>query len=412
MRINQVVIENFKVAFSSIRANLLRAILTILIIAIGITALVGILTAIEAIKDSIHSNFTNMGANTITIQKKWYYSKSHRKRRKNKSFVSYREATKFKEEFKFPSLISISNNATGSATVKYKSEKTNPNISVLGVDENYLSSAGYELRIGRNFSGSEIAMNRNLVIIGSELANNLFGKSNPIDEIIAIGNGKYKVIGVLQEKGTTFTGMGDKFCLLPVTNVRQYFSKPEATYNINIQTYDPKLLDFAASEAEGLFRVIRQLKPTDENDFSVEKSDNLASLLIEDLKYVTISATLIGVITLLGAAIGLMNIMLVSVSERTREIGTRKAIGAKSRTIKQQFLFEAIIIGQMGGVLGIILGILIGNLLAVLIGGPFIIPWIWILIGIILCFIVGIASGYIPAIKASRLDPIIALHYE
>lgn len=412
MQIDQVLIENLKVAFSSIRANMLRAVLTILIIAVGITALVGILTAIEAIKGSIQSKFTNMGANTISVSEKWYFNPSDHSRRRNSANISYREAMKFKEDFKFPATISVSTRATGQATLKYESEKTNPNIAVFGIDGNFIFTAGYEINKGRNISATEVSLNRNVTIIGSGLAKTLFGTVDPLDKVISVGNGKYKVVGVLKEKGTSFTGMGDNICFLPITNVRQYFPQPNASYTINIQTNDSRLLDITASEAEGLFRVIRGLKAKDESDFIVEKSDNLASRLIENIRYVTISATLIGIITLLGAAIGLMNIMLVSVSERTREIGTRKAMGAKSRTIKQQFLFEAIIIGQLGGFLGIIMGILIGNILSVIIGTPFIIPWLWIFTGVVLCFIVGIASGYIPAVKAARLDPILALHYE
>jgi putative ABC transport system permease protein len=412
MFVNQVLIENTKVAFSSIRTNMLRSVLTILIIAVGITALVGILTAIEAIKGSIESRFTNMGANTISISEMWYFNRSDHTRRRNSPNISYREALEFKEKFEFPGIVSISTRATGQATLKYESEKTNPNISVLGIDENFIFTAGYEINKGRNISATEVSLNRNVAIIGSDLTKTLFGSVDPLNKVISVGNGKYKVVGVLKEKGTSFTGMGDNLCFLPVTNVRQYFPKPNASYRINIQTNDSRLLDITASEAEGLFRVIRKLKAKDESDFNVEKSDNLASMLIKDIRYVTLSATLIGIITLIGAAIGLMNIMLVSVSERTREIGTRKAIGAKNGTIKQQFLFEAIIIGQLGGFLGIILGILIGNILSLIIGTPFIIPWLWILTGVVLCFIVGIASGYIPAVKAARLDPILALHYE
>ena len=412
MKIDQIFIENIRVSFSSIRANMLRAILTILIIAVGITALVGILTAIDAIKVNIQSKFANMGSNTISITQKWYYGNSQHHRRVNRSTISYQEAMKFKEDFEFPALVALSTWATGSATLKYESEKTNPNISVLGVDENYLFTSGYEMNKGRNFSANEILLNRSVTVIGSELARNLFGTADPLGKVISVGNGKYKVIGVLKERGTSFTGMGDKICFLPLTNVRQYFSRANMSYSIYIQASDARLIDITASEAEGFFRVVRGLKAKDENDFNVEKSDSLASSLIENIKYVTISATLIGVITLLGAAIGLMNIMLVSVSERTREIGTRKAMGAKSHVIKQQFLFEAIIIGQMGGVLGIILGILIGNIVSMLIGSHFIVPWLWIFGGVLICLIVGLASGYIPAVKASKLDPIIALHYE
>lgn len=407
--------ENMRIAFTSIRANLLRTILTVLIIAIGITALVGILTAIDAIKNSINSEFTRMGANTFTIQSRGMrvHVGGRRHRTKNYEYIQYRQARRFKEEFDFPASVSIMIRATHTATVKYKSQKSNPNIPVMGTDESYLLTSGSGLKSGRNFSQKDIQNSRHVVIMGNELVNYLFEKNkNPLNEVVAIGDGKYRIIGVLAPKGSSVGFSDDKLCILPVTNVRQYFSRPKMSFNIQVMPKDPKLLDIAISEAEGFFRIIRNLHVTDETDFHIAKSDNLVNMLLDNIKYVTIAATIIGIITLLGAAIGLMNIMLVSVSERTREIGTRKAIGANSRVIKQQFLFESIIIGQLGGMVGIVLGIVIGNLVAIMIGTSFFVPWIWIFGGVVVCFFVGIASGLIPAVKASRLDPIVALRYE
>ena len=199
---------------------------------------------------------------------------------------------------------------------------------------------------------------------------------------------------------------------MPVTTARQYFSRPNMTFSITVMPIKAVNLDVMTGEAEGIFRIIRNLNPRDESDFNISKSDNIVNLLLKNIRYVTLAATIIGIVTLFGAAVGLMNIMLVSVTERTREIGVRKAIGAKPQTIKYQFLFESIMIGQMGGVFGIILGIMIGNAVSSMLGSSFVIPWIWVMTGIIVCFIVGVVSGYAPAVKAANIDPIEALRYE
>ena len=413
--IKPLVLENIKIAFQSIRGNLVRSVLTILIIAVGIAALVGILTAIDSIKNSITAEFTRLGANTFSIQSRGMRVQigNKRYRSKNYSYISYSQAREFRERYTFPAIASISVNATGTATVKYESKKSNPNVSVRGIDENFLQTAGYEVDAGRGISFQESFDGNNVALVGSGLITKLFPKDvDPIGKSIAVGSGKYQIVGVLKKKGSGFGEGGDQLVLLPFTNVRQYFPRPQMNFRISVMPKSAQLLDGAIGEAESTFRNIRGLNITDDSDFVIEKSDNLVNVLLDNIKYVTLAATIIGFITLMGAAIGLMNILLVTVAERTREIGIHKAMGATSHSIKQQFLIESIVIGQLGGFLGIILGILAGNGVSALIGSSFIVPWEWMLGGVVLCLIVSLASGVLPAIKASKLDPIEALRYE
>jgi putative ABC transport system permease protein len=406
--------ENIRISFRAIKSNRVRAILTICIIAIGIMALVGILTAIDAIKSSLTNQFTMMGANSFTITSRGMNIQigNSKYRAKNFSRISYREAEEFKSRFVEAAWVSISFNASRLCTVKYGSEKTNPNVSLTGVDENHLSVSGYEIESGRNFSTDEIKLNSHIVLIGNEIVKKIFPTGvDPLGKEITVAGLNLKVAGILKSKGASAVN-GDNVCFMPVTTARQYFSRPNMTFNISIMPINPVNLDMMTGEAEAIFRIVRNLNPKDESDFNISKSDNIVNMLLKNLRYVTLAATLIGIVTLFGAAVGLMNIMLVSVTERTREIGVRKAIGAKTQTIKYQFLFESIMIGQLGGVFGIILGILIGNIVSSMLKSSFVIPWLWVITGIVVCFIVGVVSGYAPAVKAANIDPIEALRYE
>ena len=406
-------VENIGVALGAIKNQRLRAIITMLIIAIGITALVGILTSIDALKASINEQFTSMGANSFTIEK---LPESRIKRNGNRikatTNITYRQAEDFTNQFEFPSTVSISIRGSWSETIKYRDVETNPNISVFGGDENYLAVKGRSIGKGRNFSPSEIIAGNKVCMLGSEIAKDLFDKQNPVGKEIKIRNLRYEVIGVLKEKGSSMGFSGDRDIIIPVNAVRQYFKRPNMNFEVHVLTSNPILLQAAIQEATGVFRSIRRDALGQPESFRIRRSDSLSQRLLGNLQYVTLTATIIALITLLGAAIGLMNIMLVSVTERTKEIGTRKALGAKKATILSQFLTEAIVICQLGGLLGIFMGIAIGNLVSVLIGSSFIIPWDWIVLGVVLCFLVGVIAGFYPANRAAKLDPIDSLRYE
>lgn len=407
--------ENFKVALQSIRSNRLRTFLTALIISIGITALVGILTSIDAIQSSLTESFSAMGSNSFSIRNRGMNIRIGGKGTQPKNYpkITYQEAVAFKRNLKFPAVVSITVGVTGGATVKYQSEKTNPNISISGSDENYLQTSGLSLASGRNFSDREMELGSNVALIGSAIEESLF-KSNEeaINKIITVGGIRFTVIGVVQSKGSSATFGGDKTIIIPLDKARSLIPASRPSYVITVMGTQPQLVEATVGESTATFRKIRKLGAKDESNFEIMKSDAIVQTLMENLKYVTMGAIVIGLITLIGASIGLMNIMLVSVTERTREIGLRKAIGANPSIIRKQFLTEAIVICLIGGVAGILLGLIIGNGVAIILGASFIIPWLWMALGIVVCVLVGIVSGFYPASKASKLDPVEALRYE
>ena len=408
--------ENVREAFRSIRANLLRTVLTALILSIGLFALVGILTGIDAMKNSLADTFASLGANSFELHAKGYSNRGRRGGVQARQYppISFLQARLYKRAMGDDAQVGVSAFIAGAVEMKANGTKTNPNMQVVAGDENYLRIQGYNLAAGRTFSQAELGGGANVLIVGDEIRRKLFPRQSPVGQYVAALGRRFLVVGLLEKSGASMGGGGaDRLALLPLETGNQLPRPRALTYDIKPATAQPGTLAFLMGQATGVMRAVRQDRLGQPDSFVVESSESLASTLDSISGKVKAGGSVMAFITLLGASIALMNIMLVSVTERTREIGIRKALGATARQIRLQFLMEAVVICLLGGSLGIGLGVLGGNGVARLVGaGAFLVPWGWMTVGLVICVGVGLASGYYPASKAAALDPIESLRYE
>ena len=407
--------ENIRVALRSVNANWLRALLTTLIIAVGIMALVGILTAIDAAIYSLSSNLSSLGANTFEIDRKSENVRSSGggRRGKRSEPFTYDQAMNFVDQYQYPASVSVSMFATGATPIVYLDRETNPNVSLYGMTANYLTSKGFEIQAGRNFTKRETLEGGNFAILGKDIVTDLFdGKDQfAVGKQIIAGGLRYTVVGTLKSKGASMTS-NDRRVLIPLQTAKRFYGSNRTNYDILVAVKEPTAIEAGMAEATLTMRRVRGLRAGQDNDFEIENSSDLVSIIKDNTVTLRLAAVSIGLMTLLGAAIGLMNIMLVSVTERTREIGVRKALGATRQNVLFQFLIEAVVICQIGGLLGILLGVLAGNGVVFFTGGAFLVPWLWIGLALIVCTVVGLLSGLYPAMRAAALDPIESLRYE
>ncbi len=408
--------ENIKQGLGSVKAHATRAVITSSIIAIGIAALVGILTSISAMQIAVTKTFSKMGSQSYTIRNASGVRKFGQS--DNSEPIKFDQAWEFQKRMEAQgATVALQVNADFTAKASFQSAETNPNVRVLGVDADYLKTANYDLESGRTFTDNEVNHAVPVVVVGQEIVEKLFPgsqrKDRALNQVIAVNGKPYRVIGQLQSKGSSM-GMsgGDRVIFLPVTRARRDMKMASDNCVITVAVDAVIDLEASMSEAYSMMRRIKRLTPTDEDNFLIQQSSALAKEALENIKMVSSVGTVIAIITLLGAAVSLMNIMLVSVTERTREIGLRKALGATAKQVKNQFLVEAVVICQIGGLGGIILGLIIGNLVGSALGAGFVAPWEWMVLALVVCVVVGLGAGLYPAQKAAKLDPIEALRFD
>jgi putative ABC transport system permease protein len=409
--------EVLAMALSSLGANQLRATLTMTGITIGVFSIISVMTAIGALQNSIESGISFLGSNIFQFAK---YPVSidaggeTKKKYQNRRNVSYRQALRYYElmhgEAAEICLKCFGRDLKGQAV--YNGVKTTPSLTVVGTNRGFLAANAFTLGYGRNLNDEDVDLAREVIVIGKGIEKRLFPHESPIGKVIRMSGHTYTVVGVLAEKGTSFGESQDGFCVMPITRFFENYGEANRTVNIATQPFSTELYNRTLDKGISAMRIARGLDAKQENDFEIYTNDSLKSAFVNVAGVVSIGAFVISFIALVAAGIGIMNIMLVSVTERTKEIGVRKSIGARSRDILRQFLTEAVLISEAGGVIGIILGVVFGDLLALWLKADLIFPFGWALAGLIVCSVIGIGFGFYPAYRAAKLDPIEALRFE
>jgi len=405
--------ESFRMAIESIRQNKLRSILTLLGISIGVFSVIGVMTAIRTLESSVNSQLDIFGTNTFMIQKSpaiRIHGGGNDKIRKRKNIL-YAHYEELKQRAKLPLRVSVVD-GTGERNIQYKDKRLKKTAEVSGVDEWGLRSFKTYLADGRNFMEDDIRFYRSVTVLGPDLADILFPFEDPLGKEIQIKGLDYTVIGITERKGQAFGQSQDYFVMIPISVYIQRFSNRWTSLGINVEAESTELYEKTMDEVIGLMRVIRKVPPEEENDFEIISNEELMETFAGFTGGIKLFAGAVSVIALLVAGIGIMNIMLVSVTERIKEIGIRKAIGATKRDILTQFLMEAVFLSQFGGIVGVILGIAGGNLIALVLKVPAVVPMDWAFYGMAVCSFIGIGFGIYPAWRAANLDPIESLRFE
>jgi putative ABC transport system permease protein len=406
--------ESYRMTLDAIRENKLRSILTLLGISIGVFSVIGVMTAIRTLESSIESGLNVFGTNTFTIQK-WpainIGGPRHNQKYRNRKNIDYQQYIELKKRAQLPLMVSVSE-ASSVHSVKYRDKSINKSVTLSGGDEGTLRSFNTFIGDGRNLLDTDVAFSRNVCVVGMDVVDRLFPYEDPLGKTIQINGLDYRVVGVAERKGTAFGQSQDNYILIPISTYLQRYADRWTTLSITVEAPSEALYNKTMDEAVGILRMIRKVPPGEDNDFEVISNAELMDTFGQFTGGVKLFAFVISVIALVVAGIGIMNIMLVSVTERIKEIGIRKAIGATRQDILTQFLTEAVFLSEIGGIVGVIFGIIGGNMVAMVLNVPAVIPFDWAFYGLAVCSVIGIGFGIYPAWRAASLDPIESLHYD